>query len=58
MIRGERSAVRWPLTRVVRFWHLPCSDAFREMLESVNQNGHTFEECKKALKESTHSPLA
>jgi len=27
-------------------------DAFREMLESVNQNGHTFEECKKALKEN------
>lgn len=28
------------------------------MLESVNHNGHTYEECKKALKESTpHSPL-
>jgi len=27
-------------------------DAFREMLESVNQNGHTFDECKKALKDN------
>ncbi|KAI9511028.1 HAD-like domain-containing protein [Russula earlei] len=27
-------------------------DAFREMLESVSQNGHTFEECQKVLKEN------
>jgi hypothetical protein len=37
------------------FGHLPYRDAFQEMLESVNKNGHTFEECKKALKDSTHS---
>ena len=36
------------------FGRLPCRDAFREMLESVNANKHTFEECKKALKDSTH----
>lgn len=29
------------------------SDAFREMLESVSANGHTFEECKEVLKKST-----
>jgi hypothetical protein len=34
--------------------HLPCRDAFREMLESVNEKGHKFEECKTALKDSTH----
>jgi len=28
------------------------SDAFREMLESVNKNGHTFEECKQVLRDS------
>lgn len=28
------------------------SDAFREMLESVAANGHTFEECKEVLKKS------
>jgi len=27
-------------------------DSFREMLESVNANKHTFEECKKALKDN------
>ncbi|KAI0289241.1 HAD-like domain-containing protein [Multifurca ochricompacta] len=27
-------------------------DAFREMLESVSQNGHTFEECKQFLKDN------
>jgi len=27
-------------------------DAFREMLESVSKNGHTFEECKKVLKDN------
>ncbi|KAI0253964.1 HAD-like domain-containing protein [Lactifluus subvellereus] len=27
-------------------------DAFREMLESVSQNGHTFEECKRVLKDN------
>lgn len=27
-------------------------DAFREMLESVSQNGHTFEECKQVLKDN------
>ncbi|KAH8983772.1 HAD-like domain-containing protein [Lactarius akahatsu] len=27
-------------------------DAFREMLESVSKNGHSFEECKQVLKDS------
>ena len=27
-------------------------DAFREMLDSVVANGHTFEECKEILKQS------
>ncbi|KAI0266229.1 HAD-like domain-containing protein [Gloeopeniophorella convolvens] len=27
-------------------------DAFREMLESVSQNGHKFEECKQVLKDN------
>jgi len=27
-------------------------DAFREMLESVSKNGHTFEECKQVLKDN------
>jgi len=30
-------------------------EAFQEMLESVSQNGHTFEECKQVLKDSAHS---
>lgn len=30
-----------------------CRDSFREMLESVSANGHTFEECKELLKKST-----
>ena len=30
------------------------SDAFREMLESVVANGHSFEECKEVLKQSAH----
>src|SRR5579863_9174768 len=33
-------------------------DAFREMLESVSKNGHTFEECKRVLKDSTPSRLS
>lgn len=28
-------------------------DAFREMLESVVANGHTFDECKELLKKCT-----
>ena len=28
------------------------SEAFREMLDSVSKNGHTFEECKQVLKDS------
>lgn len=35
--------------------HISHRDAFREMLESVSQNGHTFEECKQLLQESKHS---
>lgn len=30
-------------------------DAFREMLESVTKNGHTFEECKQILHDSEWS---
>lgn len=29
-------------------------DSFREMLESVSANGHTFEECKEILCKSTY----
>ena len=29
-----------------------CRDAFREMLESVSANGHSFESCKEELKKS------
>lgn len=50
--RSVQSAAPPQLTH--SFGHLPCRDAFREMLESVNANKHTFEECKKALKDSTH----
>lgn len=28
-------------------------DAFREMLESITANGHSFEECKEVLKKSS-----
>lgn len=30
-------------------------DAFREMLQSVVKNGHTFEECAEVLRESEQS---
>ena len=30
-----------------------CRDAFREMLDSVVANGHTFDECKELLKKCT-----
>ena len=30
-----------------------CRDAFREMLDSVVANGHTFDECKELLKRCT-----
>jgi hypothetical protein len=30
-----------------------CRDSFREMLESIVANGHSFDECKEVLKKST-----
>ena len=35
-----------------RFIYITDRDGFREMLESVTKNGHTFEECKEVLKKS------
>lgn len=39
---------RYSASRLMYF----CREAFREMLESVSKNGHTFEECKQVLKDS------
>lgn len=50
-----RYALSLPFGHSVRNYSLKflfCSDAFREMLESVSANGHTFEECKEVLKNS------
>ncbi|PIL30121.1 hypothetical protein GSI_07698 [Ganoderma sinense ZZ0214-1] len=45
-----------PLHKDKKFVVLSDWDAFREMLESVSGNGHSFEFCKEELKKSKRQP--
>lgn len=44
----------WEPFRILLF---ATRDEFRRMLQSVAANGHTFEECKEALKKSISFPF-
>ena len=49
---------RWDFYRIMILasWNM-SRDAFREMLQSVSQNGYSFEECKQVLHDSRYDKL-
>lgn len=56
VLAGEATfrCVVFPMPKRQRVSHeCHCRDAFREMLDSVVANGHTFDKCKELVKKCT-----
>jgi hypothetical protein len=50
--RYASESLAYSTGRGIELIFFTTSDAFKEMLDSVNANGHSFQECTEALKQS------